>query len=130
MSLPTDIQQWVEASDYDLGTAEAMLSAGRYLYVLFCCQQATEKMLKGVVVKRTGEFPPKTHNFSRLLELAALKIDKETEEFLGRLSFYYLEARYPTELGKLSRMVSRDMARQYLAKAKELLVWLKQELIR
>ncbi len=42
-----DAQRWHELAQYDLGTADAMLSAGRYLYVLFCCQQAIEKHLKG-----------------------------------------------------------------------------------
>jgi HEPN domain-containing protein len=39
-----DAQRWRELALYDLGTADAMLSAGRYLYVLFCCQQAIEKI--------------------------------------------------------------------------------------
>ena len=49
---------WIEQSTYDLETARAMLTSGRYLYVLFCCQQAVEKTLKALIVHRTGEFPP------------------------------------------------------------------------
>lgn len=37
-----DILEWVKLSIYDLETALAMQKAGRYLYVLFCCQQAVE----------------------------------------------------------------------------------------
>ena len=50
--------QWVERAQYDLETARAMLASGRLLYVLFCCQQAVEKMLKGIIAKRTGPCLP------------------------------------------------------------------------
>lgn len=39
-------REWAERAQYDLDTADAMFKAGRYLYVLFCCQQAVEKVLK------------------------------------------------------------------------------------
>lgn len=37
------VTYWVEMSDYDLDTAEAMLATGRYLYVGFMCHQTIEK---------------------------------------------------------------------------------------
>ena len=40
------ISYWVELSDYDIGTAEALLESGRYLYVGFMAHQAIEKILK------------------------------------------------------------------------------------
>ena len=40
------VTYWVEMSDYDLETASAMLTTGRYLYVGFMCHQANEKILK------------------------------------------------------------------------------------
>jgi len=63
-------QQWNERARYDLDTADAMFKAGRYLYVLFCCQQAVEKALKAVVVLRTRELPPRVHKLVRLAEVA------------------------------------------------------------
>lgn len=42
-------QQWMEQARYDLDTARAMFDSGRYLYVLFCCQQAVEKALKAII---------------------------------------------------------------------------------
>ena len=37
---------WVEMSDYDIETADAMQATGRYLYVGFMCHQTIEKILK------------------------------------------------------------------------------------
>ena len=33
------VTYWIEMSDYDLETADAMLLTGRYLYVGFMCHQ-------------------------------------------------------------------------------------------
>ena len=46
MAVPDD---WMEQARHDLQTAKAMLAARRYLYVLFCCQQAVEKAIKGLL---------------------------------------------------------------------------------
>ena len=40
------VTYWIEMSDYDFDTAEAMLRTGRYLYVGFMCHQTIEKALK------------------------------------------------------------------------------------
>lgn len=54
-----------------------MLASGRYLYVVFCCQQAVEKALKAVIVRKTGALPPRVHN---LLRLADSSITRELAE--------------------------------------------------
>ncbi len=36
------INYWIDLSDYDLETAEAMLRSKRYLYVGFMCHQTVE----------------------------------------------------------------------------------------
>lgn len=40
------IKYWVEISDYDFETAQAMLATGRFLYVGFMCHLVIEKILK------------------------------------------------------------------------------------
>ncbi|GAB1450544.1 hypothetical protein MASR2M47_06000 [Draconibacterium sp.] len=40
------VKYWLELSEYDFETAEAMLSSKRYLYVGFMCHQTIEKILK------------------------------------------------------------------------------------
>lgn len=70
-----DVKYWHELSVYDMDTAKAMYKTGRYLYVLFMCQQSVEKMLKGLVVQETGSFPPKTHDLERLGGLTGISMD-------------------------------------------------------
>ena len=39
-------QYWIEISDYDLDTAEAMLQSKRYLYVGFICTKELQQWIK------------------------------------------------------------------------------------
>ena len=121
MAVPDD---WVEQARYDLETAKAMLAAGRYLYVLFCCQQSVEKAIKGVIALRSGEMPPRLHNLMRLAEKAGLEVGESTAERLRALTAYYVQTRYPEEIRRLAAGVDRRLAEQALHQAEELLQWL------
>lgn len=44
--MESKISYWVELSDYDIETAEAMFRTRRYLYVGFMCHQTIEKAFK------------------------------------------------------------------------------------
>ncbi len=40
-------EYWLEHARYDMKAAEAMLNAGMWVYAIFMCQQAIEKLVKG-----------------------------------------------------------------------------------
>ena len=60
------IDYWRSVADYDLDTAEAMYSTGRWLYVAFMCHQVIEKTLKAYWCATQTEEPPYIHNHKRL----------------------------------------------------------------
>jgi HEPN domain-containing protein len=124
-----DIKYWLDLALYDKGTADAMYKTGRYLYVLFMCQQCLEKALKGFVVKKTNKFPPRIHDLSRLADLCKLGLNRSQKELLHALSAYYIETRYPGDIRKMTREIDRDKARQYLKATKEMFAWLKARLV-
>lgn len=124
LSMDKDIRYWMDLSSYDFETAEAMLESGRYLYVLFCCQQSIEKRLKGLVTKNTGQLTPKTHDLLRLVGVARIDISDERELFLRKLTNYYIPTRYPEEVADLMTQVNRQLAERYLISTKETLEWL------
>jgi len=115
---------WAERSLYDLDTAQAMLDANRYLYVLFCCQQAVEKALKCVISARTGGFPPRIHNLLRLAEETGIEITPEHKRFLGELSAYYIQSRYPEEMATIGSKITVECAAGILKKSREIIQWL------
>ena len=117
-------QTWAEQSQYDLDTARAMLASGRYLYVLFCCQQAVEKALKALIVRRTAELPPRLHNLLRLAECAGVQLDIDQKRFLGELSAYYIHSRYPEEIKTSASAITREIADGTLGTTEETIQWL------
>ena len=119
-----DILYWINLSKYDIDTAKAMLASRRYLYVLFTCQQAIEKMLKALVVKNTGSFPPKIHDLVKLLTIAGIEAPDEKKEFLAKLNYYYLETRYPAELLEISKLIKRQTALNIFNETRKMLKWL------
>jgi len=117
-------EKWKEQAQYDLETARAMLKSKRYLYVLFCCQQTLEKALKAVIVKQTDEFPPRLHNLLRLVKTANIELEPESEVFLGELSGYYIQTRYPEEIESVGASVTSEIAKESLRKTEEVAQWL------
>jgi HEPN domain-containing protein len=115
---------WAEQARYDLDTAGAMFNSGRYLYILFCCQQAVEKMLKSRIAVLSEELPPRVHQLVRLAELAKIEITEAQSDFLRELSAYYIQTRYPEEIADWGARLSRQEAQRVLDQTVEVLKWL------
>lgn len=132
-------EYWLDITEYDLETAIANYKSGRYLYVVFMCQQAIEKMVKGLYILYTDEEPARTHNIARIFnkifnQVKNRKIVTDTNfdilkeeymEFFAELLYYYISERYPTYKQKLSTSISKKRAKKVLDKSKEVFVWLK-----
>ncbi|MHB1158269.1 MAG: HEPN domain-containing protein [Phycisphaerales bacterium] len=121
-------QQWAEQAKYDFETAHAMLDSGRYLYVLFCCQQAVEKMAKAIIAQRTGEFPPRLHDLMRLAGKADIKPDADQALLMRQLSEYYIQSRYPDDIARMGKGVTHELARNAMDRTEVLLQWLQSML--
>jgi HEPN domain-containing protein len=117
-------ERWIDQARYDLDTARAMLNSGRYLYVLFCCQQTVEKIIKAIIVRQTNEFPPRIHALIRLAEAADLELTDERAHLLRELSNYYIQTRYPEEIAALASKISESQARRIFNQTEEIVQWL------
>jgi len=122
------VEEWIAISEYDLKTAAAMLKACRYLYVLFTCQQAIEKILKAIYLRGRKEMPPYTHNLLYLVDLLKIDMPEEDLALLSRLNQFYLESRYPGERMKLASAVDKKIAAKALRKAQGVWKCLRQKL--
>jgi HEPN domain-containing protein len=89
-------------------TARAMYKTGRYLYVVFMCQQAVEKALKALLALQGKEIKP-IHKLPMLAENAGIlqEFDEETRVLFENLSGYYLNARYKETIQSLSKAIGK-----------------------
>jgi len=93
-------------------------------YVLFCCQQSTEKMLKAIFARKLEDVPPRTHHLVRIAEESKLKLSEEQKDFLRELSSYYIQSRYPDEIENIDSNISVDLAEKVLQRTEKLIQWL------
>lgn len=122
-------QKWLERVSYDLGTAEAMLAAGRYIYAVFMCQQALEKCFKALMASKGMEIIP-VHNLRRLAEITGVigEMSKEDLKKIDFLSQYYLNARYKEDIEELSSQVTDNLAKDFIDFTMEKVHWLTQKI--
>ncbi len=94
-------EEWLNQADYDMDTADAMFSGGRYFYSVFMCHLSLEKSLNGLYSKVLDEVPPKTHNLIYLLDKIGKKPEQELEKFIIKLNTASVATRYPDDLAKI-----------------------------
>ena len=124
------IKYWLELSDYDYDTAEAMLRSKRYLYVGFMCHQTIEKIFKAYYLKLKSENPPFSHSLSYLAKKGEFysKFSEEQQNFIDEIEPLNIEARYPSYKERLLKSLSHSKCEDILSKTKKLQQWIKEKL--
>ena len=74
--------EWLKQAEYNLETAQAMFSSGRYIYTTFMCHLSIEKVLKGLYALAFSKDAPKTHNLNYLTEKISEYIDIDLNDEL------------------------------------------------
>ena len=120
-------EQWYFQSDYDLEVAKSMLDTGRYIYCIFMCHLSLEKALKGLYVKRTADFPTKTHNLIYFVDKIGLDVSDVNMEFLNTLNTLSVPTRYPEDLERLLKAYSKERTTAILGQSKTIQQWIKQQ---
>lgn len=124
------VKYWLELSDYDFETAEAMLSSGRYLYVGFMCHQTIEKILKAYFTNAKNETAPFTHSLSHLAGKTELwnNLSDEQKETIDYLEPLNIETRYPTYKERLVKSLTKEKCEILISKTNDLRTWIKLKL--
>ncbi len=89
------VRNWIATAEYDLTTTEHMLNTGRYLYVVFMCQLAIEKMLKAHVELHENKFPPRIHDLKKLVKRARLDVPSNLMSTISELNDSSVPTRIP-----------------------------------
>jgi HEPN domain-containing protein len=127
MDIRSKYEEFYFQSDYDLETAIDMLKSGRTVYCIFMCHLSLEKALKGLLIKRTGEFPTKSHSLIYFVDKIGLELSDAQYEFLYTLNNISVPTRYPDDLRKLFTAYTKDRTESILQQTKEVQLWIKQQ---
>ena len=121
-------QYWLSYAQNDIDSAKIMLQSKRWFYTVYMCQQAIEKLVKGLYILYIDDNVPRLHDINNILERFKNKIpEKITEDHMGlfdTLSEFYLRSRYPDYTSALNALITGDYAQLIYEKSREAFQWL------
>jgi HEPN domain-containing protein len=128
MDMNEKYDYWLSYAVYDMETAEAMLKSGRWFYVAYTCEQAIEKLVKGLYTLYVDDNVPKAHNITKLVRCfeGSLKepIKPKYIQLFDNLTGLYLSSRYPDFTNNVSSAVDKTIAENIFEKTTEAFKWL------
>ncbi|MFH0801634.1 MAG: HEPN domain-containing protein [bacterium] len=123
-----EVVNWLSSARYDLETAEFMFSSGRFIYTIFMCHLALEKILKARIQQITSQSPSKTHDLGYLSDLAGIAPSPEVGKFLVEISNLGVITRYPQDFSSLLKDFHKERSAIFLGKTKEVFAWIEKSL--
>jgi HEPN domain-containing protein len=121
-----DSIEWFRQAQYDIGTADTLVTAGRYPPALFYCHLAQKKALKALWVEKFDEVPEKTHSLVFLIELLELNLPDHLVDPLLMINRLGISGRYPHNLEEMLEQYTKGKTLKILNETKEILQWLTQ----
>jgi len=121
-------QYWLTYATNDYETAQAMFDTGRWGYVFITCQQALEKLVKGLHILYVDDNVPRIHDIPVVFSKFASKLKEPLpEEYLRlfeRVSDFYRRSSYPDYARELEKLATKNTAETVFNKTKEAWQWL------
>ena len=128
MNAQEKFEYWLDIAQYDLSTAQSMLDSGRWLYTVFCCQQAVEKLVKGLYIFYVDDNVPRIHNINALIDHFVDKLKEPISEKFSKLfkelTGYYISNRYPDYISKINEQMDKNDTIRIHNETKEAFAWL------
>ena len=117
-----EIENWWQQAERDLDTANYLFDGKRYKEASFFCQQAAEKALKALLLKKEAKII-KIHDLVKLAQLVNISDDLLTD--CEKLTFVYVDTRYP-DTGKQDYTLNETKAD--VERAKRILQWVEKNI--
>ena len=90
------IDYWLKAAEDSWETALGLVKLKKYHHALFFCHLALEKILKGLVFKKTDSHALPIHDLVKLAEQAGIFLTEGQRKDLEEITTWNIQARYDT----------------------------------
>ena len=127
MDIEKTISYWLESAAYDLETGKTLLRSKRYPYALFFGHLAIEKLLKALVVKKSGDHAPFSHSLVVLSIKSALEIPEAITDQLAEFMEFHTEARYPDAKMDFYQKCTKEFSQEKFREIKKVYTWLRKK---
>jgi HEPN domain-containing protein len=122
------INHWVLSSDNDFKTMCHLYETKDFHWSLFMGHIVIERLLKAVVVQRTKNHAPFTHDLRRLAKLSQLDFKEEHLDWLDTITTFNINARYDSYKQAFYKKCNSTFTAEWIRNIKELRKWIKTKL--
>lgn len=116
--LEEDVKDWMEKAEHDLNTARINKQQKVYDAAAFFCQQALEKALKALYIKKSKRLI-KTHDLYFLGK--KVNLPRDLIEICKKITTFYVETRYPNSYTEFDEEKVSDA----IEKTEKVIEWVK-----
>ncbi len=119
------ITHWISRSDQDFDTLLNLYKTKDYHWALFIGHLVVERLLKALVVKKTENHAPLTHDLRRLAKLAELDLAADQKRYLDTITTFNLNARYDDYKKDFYKKCTAEYAQEWISNIETLRGWIK-----
>jgi HEPN domain-containing protein len=112
----------------DWKVVESLFKLKHYSHALFLCHLVLEKVLKALVLKRTGTLAPQIHDLRRLAEMSGVGFNEEQGRDFDIITTFNIRARYDDVKRTFYQKATPAFTTRYLKICEELYKWLLREI--
>ena len=110
------VKYWQKTAEHDFETMLYLFKGKKYSESLFFGHIVLEKILKGLVVKKTKEQAPYIHDLIRLVELSECNLSKDEMDLLDVVNKFNIKARYPEYKLQFYKQCDKEYTKNYFNK--------------
>lgn len=121
------IDYWIKTAEETLNSAKDLLKLKHYDHSLFFCHLALEKLIKGLVLAKTGSHSLPIHDLVKLSRQANLMLSQDSEEDLAEMTTWNISARYDNIKRDFYHKATKQFTENWFKKAERIFLWLKSQ---
>ena len=122
------VRHWIDTSEEDYQTMLSLFDSNSYGWSLFLGHISIEKLLKAYYVSKNKKHAPFSHNLYRLAELSGLELTEEYADWLDKITFFNLHARYDDYKREFYSLCTVDFTKDWIEKINIIRSWIIQML--
>ncbi len=121
------MKYWHQAAIRTLETADDLYRLKHRDACLFFGHLALEKLLKGLIVKRTKDFPPLIHDLAKLAKIGKIELEEKYIQELRTITTFNISGRYDDVKFAFYKKCTPAFTKKYLDLTKKLFLWFEKE---
>lgn len=120
------VNRWLEAAEKNLAACLDMVKSHHRDWALFIGQLALEKLINGLITKKTDATPPFIHDLVKLSIVAGIETSEDQKQDLAKITRFHVAARYDEIKSQLYSEATPEFTKEWIGKIQEFFSWFKK----